>query len=367
MIDLSMHGYSHEKVLDLVQSSRGLRNMQYRVDILADGVKVGELNYQSCTIECSGLGEVKYLARITCEKMGYDYRTVTLQPVMFLEHGGHLFEFPFPPLMPVTVAERIEEGRTLQDIEAYDETVRIQENSIGEVLYIPKGSVYTAAIDDILRKAGFAKINIESSGLFMDTDREDWEESDYVLTIVNELLDEIGYLSLAVDRDGVLYSKKYEEPDVGRARIHYATGKNSVIHFSKQVENDGYKRPNRFIGIVFSDDMDEPWRYEYTNTDPAYPASVENLGYVITEVIKYNNIASYETLRDNVHRRASEAAASYEYATLSTAIMPHHGVREILTVQSEGVNGVYEEIGWRIDRFQPGGLMTHNLRKVIYS
>lgn len=367
MIDLSQHGYSHDKVLDTLQSAWGLKNTQYRVDVLQGGTVLGTLDYQSCSLECNGQGEVKYYSRITCDKIELDFRSVMLQPVMYYERNGKTFEFPFPPLIPITVKEKISAGASLLDIEAYDETIKIQENSVGEVVHFPRGTVYTAAVDQLLRAAGFTKINLESSGLSMESEREDWEESDYILTIVNQLLEEIGYMSLAVDRDGVLYSRKYQEPNASLAKIHYAAGKDSVIGFSKQIENDGYKLPNRFIGTVYTSDMQEPWRYERTVTDPSYPSSYTNLGYLITEVTKYDNIASYEVLRDNVHRRALEAMASYEYATLQTAIMPHHDVWEVMTVESEGVNGLYEEPSWNIDNFGPGGWMAHRLRKVVYA
>lgn len=367
MIDLAVHGLTHEKVLALLQSEWGIRNAKYRIDVLENGGKSAELDYTACNLECDGLGEVKYFASITAIGNDYDYRKVLLQPVMYFEYQGSLFEFPFVPLKPVTVTETVNEGVVTQEIEAYDETVNIQENSIGKVLYYPQGTVYTAAIEDLLYSAGYTNINIEPSGLAMRENREDWEDSDHILTIVNQLLEEIAYNSLSADREGILFAKKHVEPSATTARIHYAAGNNSVIGLEKRLENDGWRRPNRFVGTVFTSDMDEPWRYEYINTDPAYPASVPNLGYTISQVQSFDNVADYSTLQDNVLRWSRETAASYEYVTLRTAIMPHHEAMEAITLDAEAAEGLYEETGWRIDSFAPGGWMEHSLRRVVYA
>lgn len=369
MIDLSQNGWSHDAIIDLLQSEEGLLNTRYRVDVLRDGVKYGEASYESCSITCDCEREIKYdmdirMLPFADIRYSFDY----LQPVMFIEHGGLSFEFPYVPMKPMNPVRRIYNGYEMEEIQCYDELIMLKSSNLGEVPYFQKGQIYTTIIEDELIKSGFSRVNIEPSPLYIATDREDWEISDKKLQVYNGLLLEINYTDLAPDVDGVIYAKKYVTPTIQNTGIQYTVSKSNIIP-EKTSQIDSYAVPNIFIGTASNPDLDELLYYKFVepSTDPSNPGSiVNNGGYPIYETLSFNNIADRQTLIDAVHRRASEVMSIYERASFSTQIMPMHGIRDSLIVNCEGLTGLYQEYGWSINLFGSSGVMQHEVRKLMY-
>lgn len=367
MIDLSQNGWSHDAVVDFLLSEQGRKQVQYRIDITREGVSRSSVNYTECSLYCDSTANVKYTGKMTTEDTSdIDFALDFLRPAMFFRKNGLLFDYPFVPLKPMTPAIQAEDGYSLFSIEAYDETYLLENNNLGEILTFQRGTSYTAAVLNALLGDGFRLVEIEHSPLAMTTYRQDWEITDNKLEVYNGLLEEINYTQLAPDRDGVIFSKPYTEPNPSMARIRYDSRKSPCVFPIKTIERDGWKRPNRFVGTAFNSNMDEPLEYVFVNEDPSSPTSAGRAGYTLTEVLDYGNVANRETLIALVHRHAEEAGRSYEYSTLPTAIMPYHELRDTVSVNSYGVNGVFEETGWSINNFGPSGTMTHQLRRIVY-
>jgi len=365
MVNLSQNGFTHNQILKFLKSEEGIRSVNYRLDVTRSGILIREAKYIDCSIECKSDENIKYSASITIEPNDlFNWRTDRIVPVIHFAYQGSSFEYPLVPMRAETVSHEIHDGYTLLKIEAFDELMALKNNSFGYVPYFSAGTIYTTAIAKILQDIGFEQTNIYPSNKAMQTDREDWSEDSNILETLNGLLDEIGYRSLAVNRDGIVYSSEYEEPGIATAEIHYNVGKDSVIQASKTLEFDSYNKPNRFVGIVNNPDLEEPLRYVYENSDPSSPISTVNR-YSVTQVVAYDSIADIETLAANIIRLAADVSADYEYATLTTANMPHHELWEDITIQSNGVSGVYQETGWTMD-FKKGGTMKHNLRRRVY-
>lgn len=368
MIDLSLHGYTHQQVLTMLSSPDGVCNVSYYIDVLRQGVRMRRLDYIKCTYDCNYFSEVKYSATIYAkDDPMINWRTDFFQPVMVLHAMGRDFEYRLTPLKCITPADEIRGGVAGKRLEAYDESVILQDNSLGDPLIIPAGTLYVAAVESIIARTGLINTNIAPSSKVITSNREDWTIDAFILTVANDLLGEINYRSLEMGRDGILTAYPYREPTVTDAQIRYKADGQSVILNDKDIEQDSYRRPNRFIGHVFNSDMDAPMRYEFMNDSPASPTSpINNGGYTITAAKQYDSVADYETLVGNVQRWANEVEQSYEYVTMTTAIMPHHEVREILMIDAQGANNIYTETGWSFDNFGSGGHMTHELRRIIY-
>lgn len=368
MIDLSQHGYSHEQVLRLLSSPDGVRSISYHMEVLRHGVRVRMLDYTKCAYDCNYLSQVKYSATIYAkDDPMVNWRTDFFRPVMVLHAAGRDFTYPFAPVKCSTVSNEVRSGVSGKRLEAYDESVILQDNSLGDTLLIPAGTLYVAAVESLIARTGLINTNIIPSNKAVSSNREDWEVDAFILTVANELLGEINYRSLEMGRDGVLTAYPYREPTVADAQIHYKADGESVILNDKDIEQDSYRRPNRFIGYAFNADMESPLRYEFVNDSPASPtSSINNGGYVITATRQYDSVADYDALVGNVQRWASEIEQSYEYVTMTTAIMPHHEVHEVIIVNAQGANNLHTEMGWSFDDFGRGGRMTHELRRVVY-
>lgn len=368
MINLAQNGYTHDQVLTLLSAPDGARNVTYRVDAVRQGVRIKSLYYANFSYNCNYNSQIKYTGILTVlDDPMINWRTDFFKPIFTLHANGLDFAYELPPIKAVTVSNEIRQGVALKRLECYDESVMLQENSLGDSLVIPQGTSYVSAIESIIARTGFTNLNIEPSNKSVTSNREDWSIDASIFTVSNDLLGEINYRSLEMGRDGILTAYQYREPSIADAQIHYKADNNSVILNDKQIEYDGYNKPNRFIGHVFNADMEIPMRYEFLNESPASPTSpVNNGGYIITATRQYDNIASYDVLVGNVQKWASETEQAYEHVKMTTAIMPHHEVREIITVSAQGINDVYTETAWGFDNFGFGGKMSHELRRIVY-
>ena len=366
MINLSQGAFTHDQIINLLSFPHGAREVQYRIDVLRRGAVVATADHHQCTYECDSTRNAAYRASMVVnDNPMVDWTTDLLQPVMLFAARNPLanFEFRLCPLRPVTVNYTVRNGVAARNVEAYDDLIWLEGNSIGEVLYIPRGTLYTAAINSLLERGGFGAANILPSPATIQTDREDWSEDTDIITIANQLLEEMGYNKLTMGFDGIPTAAPYEPPGILNARVQYTDSKASILLPELSVEADTYKKTNRFIGVVANPDM-EPLRYVFVNDDPASPTSTINTGRTVTEYRTYDNVADFDALVTNVQRWAAETARSYERVNVQTAIMPHHEVRETVILDTADFAGICAETSWSISDWSASGIMTHTLEVI---
>ncbi|MCI8623251.1 MAG: hypothetical protein HFG26_06250 [Provencibacterium sp.] len=355
MVDLAQEGFSHEEVLQALQFQGGARHVRYELLLLRGETAVKPLRLHSFRLSCDYLAEVKFSGRFVLEEdPAIHWRSDRLQLAMVLSLGGKELYYPFPRLKAVRIT-----GCGLITVEALDETVILTQSSLGDRIWIPKGTRYTDYLTGLLEGMGFAYVLITPSEAAFTTDREDWEPEVSLYALCSQLLAEIGYRGLEAARLGGIRSGPYEPPDASLAKISYRAGKESVLFPQRERELDNRCRPNRFIGYLSNPEL-PPMRAEYQNDNPASPTSpYNNGGYTITAVRRFDQIADRQSLEKNLRRWALETEALYEYIELQTAAMPHHEVREILALDCEGASGIYTEVGWTLERER----MLHRLRR----
>lgn len=366
MNNLAQQGLTHNQVLELLNRSKGEDFAEYRIEAIRNGVHIAWVDYTEFSIQCDAESAVKYTGRITMRPdERIDMRKDYLRLVMFYEAGGITLRFPFVPLKAITTSQNISAG-ILYDVELYDESVMLKDNSMDRNVIVPKGTPYAAAIKQILVDVGFTNITIDPSSKILPTDYV-LESGEERLTLVNNLLREVNYNSLEVDISGTLKSSPYISPALKTVDIQYRADRHSLVIPEKSITLDQYKRYNHFIGYCSHPDLDEEWRFEHKNESPGDPISIRNLGYTVTmPPQQFDNVPDQETLGDLVIRMARETSQSYMTATFNTAVMPHHTVNDVILIQSNGLNGRWVETGWEI---QIGGdypTMQHNVGAVNY-
>lgn len=363
MINLSQHGLSHQQIERLLRTDwRG--SLGYRVDLVRDNTVLRKMDVINCSYQCESAGEIKYGGSVTAYHTDFDNNYDMVQPVIFIE-DGELFEFKFPPLRILTPKVEIKKGVRILELEAMDNTCILKNTSIGYPLYLKKGEVYTTVVERLIREVGFPLVEIHPDDRMLTQDREEWDASTKVLDIVNTLLGEINYKPIEIDLYGVPQSEPYPE-ETGFPSIYYRADGESIVFQEKSTLEDSWGKANIFRASVFTQEMDVPISVEYINDNPDDPTSTQNNPFKQIHVFSdIDNVADQQTLYDIVFRRAKELSSSYEYATLRTAIMPHHGTNEVIFVESEGVDGIWQETGWAIDDFSAKGNMTHSMRRVI--
>lgn len=351
MINLSQNGFTHEQVLRLLEEPAN-----YYIQVIRNGGVVAKLDYISALMECDSRNAVKYSATVTAPKNDtVDWNKDMLQIV--LETNGLLY--PFVPMVVIKPEESID-GGSIETLQCFDETVSLLDSSIGRAVYFPKGTLYTSAIEQLLREAGYTFTNIEPSGKSMAFAREAWEIDTPFIAIINELLGEIGYTSLYVNNEGVVTAKAYKRQDI--ANISYRADARSVILNKKNIVRDNFRKYNYFIGTTFNSELDEPLIYEHEIDSENYPMSTYHTKVKKT-VRSFDNCPDYESLVLATRKWADEETLAYNEITMSTLIMPHHEVGEWIAVDSNGASGFYKEIKWNIDL--KSKTMTHVLQEVL--
>lgn len=367
MINLAQNGLTHNEVLHLFSVHRARQNITYSIQIWRNGGLFATTKPIRCSIECNYYNQVKLSSAMTIEDIeGVNFRLDRFQPVMILNDKGIDYVFRFYQFKVKTAKKTINEYGTTWDLQLFDESCVLQDNSIGDRLAIKAGEKYMEVIINLLNKSGFNLIDIENTDKKFRYDRDEWEENENILTVVNQLLGEMNYRSLEPTIDGNLTSYKYQVPSLDQVEINYRSNSASVIFPGKVVEYDDFKKYNRFIGYVSNPNIPQFYRFEYTNTDPGNPISAPNQGYIITAPPRnFETISNQIELTAAVLKWADEVNDTYEKKEIETLIMPHHGIREIIAVDCKGVSGVFVETAWSIDDFSHSGKMNHSLREVF--
>lgn len=364
MFDLSQNGLSHNQVVDLLQRG-SVDKREFKVEIIRQNAHLKWLEYTEFSINCDAETSVKYAGKARIKQDNeIDWRKDYMRLVMFYPSPYGELEFSFVPLRAVTQSDNIEDGVTISEIELYDETIMLKDNSLINTITFEAGTPYISVISKLITEVGITNLFIEPTEKVLNTDRT-FEMGEERLEIVNQLLQEINYTQLEVNLLGALTSKPYIEPSKRPIEISYIANENSIIVPQKNIVRDQFKKYNLFVGYYTNPESKETWRYEFSNNSAADPTSIPNLGYIVASAPQnFENVPDEETLGDLVRRWAAETSESYETATLTTAIMPHHGVNDTISISSYGLNNRWVESGWSIDAV--GGDMTHELRSVSF-
>lgn len=367
MNSLAQQGLTHEQVLRYLDRRDGIDRAVYRVEVIRDRVHIGWVEYTGFSMQCDADATVKYTGKITMgDDQHIDWVRDYFRLVMFYPAGDLTLRFDFVPLKPITITESITETSVMLEVELYDESIMLKENSIGDTVTVPKGTPYVAVIKQLMTDVGFTDIAIDPSEKALLTDRV-FEAGEERVGLINELLQEMNYQTLEVDVSGTMKSTPYILPALRPAEIHYAADRHSLIIPGKTVVRDSYKRYNHFIGYCSNPELEQAWRFQHRNTSAGDPISIPNLGYTVTAPPQsFDNVPDEETLGDLVRRWANETSQSYRTASFSTAVMPHHAVSDIISIQGTAPDGIWIETGWSIDIGGQYPQMNHNLGSVSY-
>ena len=411
MKDLSRAGFSHQEVMAALTAESGTRQVRFHYDLIREGATVCQLPVLQGSVRCRKEDSIRRTARFTmADDPRINWLTDRIRPVMMVRMADAMSEggaalrswsdlgnfmwkdvnytwgelasgtattaaikerwisFPLGVFIPSTPKKK-RNIITSVEVESYDLSVILKEDSITERLFFAAGTNYLEAVESILISAGIEQIRIAPSSAVMSTDHE-YEIGAQKLDIVNSLLEEISYDRFSVDENGVGVLRPFVEPSADQTTIEYGADGMSVLSDETQAELDLYSVPNVFIATVSNPDYTKSnkeysfFRAEYVNDDPASPLSTVRRGRKIVQKFSPNDIASQEDLEKYVRRQAYLAGQIYETVQISTALMPIHTDTEIPWLDHPAAAGAYEEIGWEMP-LSAGGKMTHEARKVM--
>ncbi len=273
-------------------------------------------------------------------------------------------EFPLGMFILSTPTESNPDGVDAYEVEAYDHSLILIEDSIDEPLYIPAGTKYLDAVQARLVGAGITNIMIAD---YVDTETP----ADRIvpadtpnLTIANTLLSEINFEPVYFDINGRAVIEAYKEPAPGAVDMTYVDDDNSILALELQMQTDYFGTPNVFKSVCSNPDMDETYTSVYVNDNPLSRTSTVRRGRRIkSEVFEPDQIASQEELDAFTRRKAYERTTEKNGQVLfQTAIAPYHGRKDQIGLRHPKISEVVPEYGWTLP-LEPGAWMQHDARR----
>lgn len=339
------------------------RRITAAVDVLRNGATLKELVFaQAPSVFMSDDAEIKMCLQGTfLHDPAVDYLNDYLHPRLIIDGVS----YPLGVYAISTVEGQHDNGVLYDKIEAYDLSLILKQTKAETRLHFSAGTPYLAAVSGLLTQAGIKTVISDSNSDALQTDREDWEMGESYLTIINALLAEINYNPIWFDLTGAARLHKYIEPSAAGIARTYRSGI-SNIRTSVSTQLDIYDAPNVFIAMMDNPDYDGVIIKTAENNDVSSALSIPRRGRrILAPVIKVDNIASAAALQEHVDNIRMKSMLSTETAQFQTDLNPVHGVGDILGVEHEFLQGIYQETYWSMT-LEAGAQMHHKVKKVAY-
>lgn len=267
--------------------------------------------------------------------------------------------------LPSVVSEHEDEGKRFLHIDALDRGWIVQDCRTESRVFIPAGTNYVEAVVSVLGRAGISQIVSTPTTFVTSEDRDDWNVGTSILEIVNELLSEISYKSLWFNGDGAAMLEPASSPTANNIDHRLDDTKIEslmVPRISKQT--DLYNKPNVFVCVCSNADKAAGMVAIGENTNPQSPLSISRRGRRITQSVSVQNTPSQTALQLYADRMVTDSLTSGETIAVTTALLPGFGVGDVTAIKYGDLMAICIERSWSMD-LRVGGLMTHNLERVV--
>lgn len=303
-----------------------------------------------------------------------DWLSDEVQPCLIIngtEHPLGLFRLVTPSNDDNGVTEYVR-------VETYDRCWRVQQTKTESLVFFAAGTLYIDAIEQLLTAAGIETVLATPSNAVLSNDREDWDIGADHLTIVNQLLDEIGYKSLWFNAWGaaILEPKSVPEeseikhvlyaldPDSDQANLPEDAITEILPGLSR--ESDLYDAANVFIVVCANPDKSGIMMATAENNNPQSPLSIQRLGRRVVRKVQVDNIPDQPALQAYADRLRDESMWAGETIQTSTALLPGWGVQDVVALHYKDVLGICISKSYSM-QLKVGGRMTHVMERVVYN
>ncbi len=349
------------------------RRERYRLYLCnRHGVRLAELGMVSGRIDMRADADVP--TSMQCEIVADDslwdvqWPSMRLQAVMEIElETGEWAECPLGLFLPATPGFSASAAGDTLRIDGYDLTLILREDRITSPLVIPKGTRYADAILGQIHQAGVYTVILDDmEGALSDDVAFDMGASR--LEIVNSLLRAVNFQKLYASGAGVLIGRRALLPYERQVDHVYMDDELSVLTPRLGTEMDTFDVPNVVVGVVSRSDS-APLVATWENHDPASPLSIEARGRRVVRIDQLEDTLDEAALTAYVRMEGYKARAVMGQATFSTAVMPGHGVGDVLFLRifaqrALGASGRYQEVGYSME-LRPGAEMTHTAERAV--
>ena len=340
-----------------------IRQYQTRVDVIRNGATVTSLQPASDpNITCESSAEIKTsMGADFYDNADVNWLTDELKPYQIIDGE----EFPVGVFMVATIVDSYDQnGVKVMSVEAYDRCFLLKETKTESMWFVPAGTNYIAAIEELLVLAGLSLWLSTPTTKTMATDRE-FEIGTSFLDIINTFLSEINYGSIWFDQNGFGVLQPTRSATAGNIDHQYGTTDGLRVlkrPCSRQV--DIFNAPNVFIVVCQNPDLKEQLVSVAVNENPMSELSVFRRGRRIATVVSVDNVPDQETLDEYASELVFKSMLSEEVVTIATGNVPGHTVNNIVALLHPDISGLFQETGWSLT-LAPGQEMQHTLRRAM--
>ncbi len=339
------------------------RRFAVRYDLLRDQVKYAEAKSAGpaqVSMDLHRKVKRRFTGDLILPEM-LDPVTDRLRPVMLLDGK----EYPLGQFV-LTGLRLLQRGKErVFRCEGQDLGYLVLRSRTEKRLFFQKGQRYTDAVQNLLQSCGIRSASVKSSEKVFACDRCDWEVGSSVLDVIDALLEEIGYVSLWFDRNGVAQVHPHRRPTAEQIDHRYGPGRESsygLIQTDFSRENDLFARCNVMTVLCENPDLGLPMIATAVNDDPDSPLAVRRAGRIMAPLVKVKNIPDQAALQEYAQQLLWEATAAQETTVIETEKNPLHECGDILALEGKTAPGIYQEIGWTL-QLSAEGSMEHRLRR----
>jgi len=362
--------YAQPDVLRALRGTLARREWRFRYELLTkDNISVRFLdNVVGGSVSHEFLSEIKRTAKFVVLDDGtINFLSHRIRPWAGIKMpDGDYMEWPLGVFLLTTPTRQVDiSGVVTRDVEAYDQTVVLQDDTLADRYFVNANYPYTDAINELLADTpGIPQISISPSSATTPSALE-WEPGTSKYQVISDMLQAINYGSLWFDGTGIARATPYVSPQSRPAEFEYRTDDVSVILPEASQSLDLYAVPNRWVLIVSNSDQ-PALRAEIRNTDPASPTSIPNRGRIITKVITDSNAPNQAMLNAIAERYKEEYGQVYETIEFKTGLMPFHENADVYDFEYAGFVGFgrFMETKWDMELAQ-GAEMKHQARRAI--
>lgn len=339
----------------------------FRIDILRNYIKVGEMLAESVNVHFDRDSEVMkgirmrlHKVKMSDDSLSFDYFKDRIQPVL-IQDG---VDKPLGVFMVMANPKTMSDVLDYVSIEGYDETMILKQAAFEDRQYYTAGTKFIDIVESILTAHGISNIYKIDSTASLSQDLE-FAVGDNCLTAINALLDAINYQHLWQDANGTFYLMPVVSPT--EADFKYTDRKQDGFLLDNIEDGtDIYDLPNVVIGVWSSPDADEPIVYKKVNDDPMSVISTVSRGYKVVKRIDLNNIASESELQDYVDRVAFNAMQTTETISFTTIVEAGHEPNTAVQLDAEDIAGLFIETGWDMNISNSSYSMKHTAERKIF-
>lgn len=367
MINLSQNNYIHQEVIGFLEKNRIL---DFKYELLDNKERVitevnafGRVSFDSKS-EIMGTASLEIQEEYLREHEKY-YADMRIRPYFKVWSPRGWLSYPLG-IFIMTSPKRITKNNTIYwNVDCFDKGIILMEDKLTDRLYLAAGSSYIGEVKKLLLSSGVDKYSLENSELTLNTDLE-FEIGTSKLKVINDLLYAINYYPIHFNTKGYAESSRYIEPMQRETEYGYLTDDKSLIMPGATQSNDLYNVPNVVIRYIDNPDA-EMLKSVYINSNPESVVSTIRRGRKIVDVDTVGDIANQDTLDSLTRRLAVEKNQIYDSVYFQTALMPMHGFKNCLFLKNSelGIETKYIECAWDME-LRPGGVMNHELKRVVY-